>query len=186
MGRPRAFDAGTGKFSSFQRQLNNFGFRRAPALSTPRLRVYIREDLEGYPSESILALRRGQKRGVAPSAARPAGAEWDEQDSPDEPSDDGNEPYVEDEDSDYGSGIENDDVRPPGGERRGAFEMHSPKRACSCEHPVEIGRDSSPTEYPRRGRGVAATRLNGISTSRPRRRRDSSQRNIHVAAAASP
>ena len=42
------------------------------------------------------------------------------------------------------------------------------------------------TECPRRGRGVAATRVRGISTSRPRRRRDSCPRNIHVAVAASP
>ena len=35
-----------------------------------------------------------------------------------------------------------------------------------------------------RGPGVAATRVRGISTSRPRRRRDSSPRTIHVAAAA--
>ena len=39
----------------------------------------------------------------------------------------------------------------------------------------------------RSGRGgVAATRLHGISVSRPRRRRDSAPRNIHLAAAASP
>ena len=42
------------------------------------------------------------------------------------------------------------------------------------------------TEFPRPGRGVAATRLHGISTWQPRRRRDLSPRNIHVAAAASP
>ena len=34
--------------------------------------------------------------------------------------------------------------------------------------------------------GVGATRLRGISTSQPRRRRDPSSRNIHVAAAAAP
>ena len=39
------------------------------------------------------------------------------------------------------------------------------------------------TEYPRRGRGGAAARLRGRPTSQPRRRRDSSPRNIHVAAA---
>ena len=33
---------------------------------------------------------------------------------------------------------------------------------------------SRPSEYPRRGRGVVAARLHGRSTSRPRRRRDSS------------
>ena len=38
----------------------------------------------------------------------------------------------------------------------------------------------------RRSRGVAATHLHGISTSQPRRRRDSSPRNVHVAATASP
>jgi len=70
----------TGKFSSFQRQLNNFGFHKAPHLSTSKLRVYLREDLQGYPAESVLALRRGQKRGVAPDAARrtdEAVEEWD-------------------------------------------------------------------------------------------------------------
>ena len=40
------------------------------------------------------------------------------------------------------------------------------------------------TEYPRCSRGVAATRLHGLSTSR--RRRDPPPRNIHVAAAAVP
>ena len=56
-----------------------------------------------------------------------------------------------------------------------------------------LRRRRSPSEYARldrmclhRSRGVAATRLHGISTSRPRRRRESSPRNIHVAAAASP
>ena len=39
--------------------------------------------------------------------------------------------------------------------------------------------------YPRRGRGGSATRLRGISTSRPRRR-DPSPRNIRVVAAAAP
>ena len=70
----------TGKFSSFQRQLNNFGFHKAPHLSTSKLRVYLREDLQGYPAESVLALRRGQKRGVAPDAARRTDEvieEWD-------------------------------------------------------------------------------------------------------------
>ena len=42
------------------------------------------------------------------------------------------------------------------------------------------------TEHPRRGRGVAASRLHEIATSRPRCLRDTSPRNIHVAAAASP
>jgi len=74
----------TGKFSSFQRQLNNFGFHKAPHLSTSKLRIYVREDLEGYPSESVLALRRGQKRGVAPDAARrsdEAVEEWESDES---------------------------------------------------------------------------------------------------------
>ena len=36
--------------------------------------------MQGYPAESVLALRRGQKRGVAPDAARrtdEAVEEWD-------------------------------------------------------------------------------------------------------------
>ena len=53
-------------------------------------------------------------------------------------------------------------------------------------------RDPSSTEYPRRGSGnsserpsehavaAASTRLHGMSTSRPRRRRDLPPRNIHV------
>ena len=50
---------------------------------------------------------------------------------------------------------------------------------------------SRPTEYPRGGRGIAApVPAHGISTRRPRRRRDDAARlgpwNIHVAAAASP
>ena len=44
----------------------------------------------------------------------------------------------------------------------------------------------APAEYPRRGRGVAATRLHGMSASQPRRRCESSRRNIHVATAALP
>ena len=42
------------------------------------------------------------------------------------------------------------------------------------------------TECPRRSRGAAATRLRGLSTPQPRRRRDSATRNLHVAAAAPP
>ena len=41
------------------------------------------------------------------------------------------------------------------------------------------------TDCPHGSRGAAATRRHGMSTSRPRRRRDS-PRNVHVAAAASP
>ena len=48
---------------------------------------------------------------------------------------------------------------------------------------VHVAAAASPrtvsAEYPRRGRGVAAIRLRGISTSRPRRRREPSPRNIH-------
>ena len=47
-------------------------------------------------------------------------------------------------------------------------------------------RRDSPGTYPARGRGVAATRRHGIFTSRSRRRRDSSPRTIHAAAATSP
>ena len=42
---------------------------------------------------------------------------------------------------------------------------------------------AAPTDYPRRGRGAAATRLRGLSASRPRRRRDPPRRTIRVAAA---
>ena len=42
------------------------------------------------------------------------------------------------------------------------------------------------TEFPRRGRGVAATCLHGISTLQPRRRRDSLPRNLHVTLGAGP
>ena len=56
-----------------------------------------------------------------------------------------------------------------GRSRRGAFETHvlwAPRGACSSERPVKKNCG--------RGRGVAATRLHAIPTSRPRRRRDPS------------
>ena len=53
-------------------------------------------------------------------------------------------------------------------------------------HAVAAAPRLASAEYPCRGRGVAATGLRGISTSRPRRRRDLSLQHIHVAAADSP
>ena len=58
-----ARNAGTGKFTSFQRQLNNFGFHKRVAESGPRTRVYARNDMDGRPAEALLALRR--KPGAA-------------------------------------------------------------------------------------------------------------------------
>ena len=95
--------------------------------------------------------------------------------------------------------------RGAGTQLQGAFEMRSGSRRrrgrdvdiprATGRRPLTIERKSSrpyghvaaaasprlvSTEYPRRGRGVAATRLHGISTPRPRRRRALSPRNIHT------
>ena len=48
----------TGKFTSFQRQLNNFGFHKKISESNNKLRVYVRNDMLGYPPEALLELRR--------------------------------------------------------------------------------------------------------------------------------
>jgi len=47
-----------GKFTSFQRQLNNFGFHKKIAESSSKLRVYCRDDMVGYPPVALLELRR--------------------------------------------------------------------------------------------------------------------------------
>ena len=65
----------------------------------------------------------------------------------------------------------------------------SPRRRDSSPRNTRVAAAASPrlvsTEYPRRSRGGAATRLRGLSTSpAAARRRDSSPRNIHIAAAA--
>jgi len=49
-----------GKFTSFQRQLNNFGFHKKIAESSSKLRVYARGDMLGFPPEALLELRRKQ------------------------------------------------------------------------------------------------------------------------------
>ena len=48
----------TGKFTSFQRQLNNFGFHKKVSESTSSARVYARADMDGFPAEALLSLRR--------------------------------------------------------------------------------------------------------------------------------
>ena len=47
-----------GNFTSFQRQLNNFGFHKRVSESSARVRVYAREDMLGCPPEALLDLRR--------------------------------------------------------------------------------------------------------------------------------
>lgn len=71
-----------GKFTSFQRQLNNvskifaqtaaltprgaqFGFHKKISESSSKLRVYSREDMLGYPAEALLDLRRTPEKGCA-------------------------------------------------------------------------------------------------------------------------
>lgn len=54
-----------GKFTSFQRQLNNFGFHKKISESSSKLRVYAREDMLGYPAEALLDLRRSPSTGCA-------------------------------------------------------------------------------------------------------------------------
>ena len=77
----------------------------------------------------------------------------------------------------------------------GIFASRPRRRRDSSLRTIHVGAAPSPVSYSRRGRGVAATRLcadyprrgsagaylHGISTSRPRRRRDPSPRTIHVA-----
>ena len=58
-----------GKFTSFQRQLNNFGFRKYAEAGKGTC-VYVRDDLSGLPAEALLDLRR-----KAPTA-EDGGAEW--------------------------------------------------------------------------------------------------------------
>ena len=47
-----------GKFTSFQRQLNNFGFHKKISESSSKMRIYTREDMLGFPAEALLDLRR--------------------------------------------------------------------------------------------------------------------------------
>ena len=55
--------------SGFQRQLNNFGFRKYAEAGKGTC-VYVRDDLSGLPAEALLDLRR-----KAPTA-EDGGAEW--------------------------------------------------------------------------------------------------------------
>ena len=52
-----------GKFTSFQRQLNNFGFRVEKSGATKGACVYARDDLAGQPAEALLHVKR---RAAAP------------------------------------------------------------------------------------------------------------------------
>ena len=54
-----------GKFTSFQRQLNNFGFRVEKHGATKGACVYTRDDLEAQPAEALLGVKR---RSAAPLA----------------------------------------------------------------------------------------------------------------------
>ncbi|KAH8057412.1 DNA binding protein [Aureococcus anophagefferens] len=47
-----------GKFTSFQRQLNNFGFHKKISESSSKMRIYTRADMLGFPAEALLDLRR--------------------------------------------------------------------------------------------------------------------------------
>ena len=80
----------------------------------------------------------------------------------------------------FGAPFALDDARLVARAGRGAleilakFEAGLTKHAAAAASPRPIS-----TEYLRRSRGVAATRLHGISASQPRRRRDSPPRNIY-------
>ena len=64
-----------GKFTSFQRQLNNFGFHKRIAESSAKVRVYARDDMLGFPPEALLDLRR--RPGAAGAAnAHATAARW--------------------------------------------------------------------------------------------------------------
>ena len=65
------------------------------------------------------------------------------------------------------------DTRP-----RDVFSFAFPKSLLKHRRTSRPPRPKASTERPRRGRGRAATRFRGISTSRPRRRRDSPPRNV--------
>jgi len=58
-----------GKFTSFQRQLNNFGFHKKIGESSSNSRIYSRDDMLGYPAEALLDLRR--KPGTANATWEP-------------------------------------------------------------------------------------------------------------------
>ena len=58
-----------GKFTSFQRQLNNFGFHKKISESSSKMRIYTREDMLGFPAEALLDLRR--KPGAACASWEP-------------------------------------------------------------------------------------------------------------------
>ena len=60
-----------GKFTSFQRQLNNFGFRVEKHGATKGACVYTRDDLTGQPIEALLGI---QKRTVVYDAPSVNGA----------------------------------------------------------------------------------------------------------------
>ena len=72
------------------------------------------------------------------------------------------------------------------GDARIQTPQKSTKTGFGSERNIRIAAAASPrpasTEYPRRGRGVAATRIHGIFASRSRRRRDPPPRNIDVVA----
>ena len=72
------------------------------------------------------------------------------------------------------------------GRRRGRAEIFARELFCRVLRRTTSQLRLVLTECPRRSRGAAATRLRGLSTPQPRRRRDSATRNLHVAAAAPP
>lgn len=83
-----------GKFTSFQRQLNNFGFHKKISESSSKLRVYSREDMLGHPPEALLDLRRTPDRSSGSSSRRGSrssrssrGSKDDAPDAADEPPD---------------------------------------------------------------------------------------------------
>ena len=64
-----------GKFTSFQRQLNNFGFRKYAEAGKGTC-VYVRDDLSGLPAEALLDLRRKPGLGDDDDGAGANGGGW--------------------------------------------------------------------------------------------------------------
>mmetsp|Transcript_8460 Transcript_8460/g.26376 ORF Transcript_8460/g.26376 Transcript_8460/m.26376 type:complete len:323 (-) Transcript_8460:87-1055(-) len=61
-------------FSSFQRQLNNFGFRKVEGKGKLAPCMYMHDDLQGMPPDSLLRIRRKSSQPVAAAQQQTNGA----------------------------------------------------------------------------------------------------------------
>jgi len=64
----------TSRFSSFQRQLNNFGFRKIQGKGKLQPCIYVRDDLVGQPVVAVLGIDRVANGPTKPTASPPAPA----------------------------------------------------------------------------------------------------------------